>query len=69
MRKIKRNTQLKNMPCYIQKMLKIAQVLGIHIDVFQTNSQNWIFHVNVDLEVLIQGEDHLIDTFENLIDM
>lgn len=57
------------MPCYIQKMLKIAQVLGIHIDVFQTNSQNWIFHVNVDLEVLIQGEDHLIDTFENLIDM
>jgi len=56
------------MPCYIQKMAKVAAVLGLVIDVFQVDSQNWIFHVNVDLEIIIQGDTERIDEFEKLID-
>ncbi len=68
LKKIKRNTRLKNMPCYIEKMGKVAEVLGLEIDVFQVDSQNWILHVNVDLEIIIQGDEERINEFETLID-
>jgi len=56
------------MPCYIQKMAKVAAVLKLDIDVFQVDSQNWILHVNVDLEIIIQGDEQSINEFETLID-
>lgn len=68
LKKIKRNTRLKNMPCYIEKMAKVAAILGLQIDVFQVDSQNWILHVNVDLEIIIQGDEEKINEFETLID-
>ena len=68
LKKIKRNTRLKNMACYIQKMAKVAAVLGLEIDVFLVNSQNMIFHVNVDLEIVIQGDEEKINEFDELID-
>lgn len=68
LKKIKRNTRLKNMPCYIEKMGKVAEVLKLEIDVFQVDSQNWILHVNVDLEIIIQGDEERINEFETLID-
>ena len=68
LKKIKRNTRLKNMSCYIQKMAKVAAVLKLDIDVFQVDSQNWILHVNVDLEIIIQGDEQSINEFETLID-
>jgi len=68
LKKIKRNTRLKNMSCYIQKMAKVAAVLKLDIDVFQVDSQNWILHVNVDLEIIIQGDEERINEFETLID-
>ena len=56
------------MPCYIEKMGKVAEVLGLEIDVFQVDSQSWIVLVNVDLEIVIQGDEERINEFDQLID-
>ena len=65
---IKRNTRLKNVHCYIQKMLSVGKTLGLIIEVYIVDSQNMIFHVNVDLEAIVQGEQSAIDTFDELIE-
>lgn len=65
---IKRNTRLKNVHCYIQKMLSVAKTLGLIIDVYIVDSQNMVFHVNVDLEAVVQGEQSAIDTFDEIIE-
>jgi hypothetical protein len=68
MKTIKRNTRLKNMPCYIEKMGRVAKLLGLQIDVFMSGSQNYLFHVNVDLDIIIQGNEKAIEQFEEMIE-
>ena len=68
MKILKRNTRLKDLFCYFTKMQKVAKDIGVDIDIYPTSSQNYIFHVNVDIEIVVHGEEGKINLFDKLIE-
>lgn len=68
MRILKRNTTLRQYPSYVDKIRSITSKLNLDIEIFIVDTQNFIFHVNVDMDILIHSEDEaLITKFDNLV--
>lgn len=70
-RTITRNTRLKDRPAYEERMLKVAKSLKLDISIFQNKTSNWIFHVDVELKIIVEcadGQTDNLEVFESLID-
>ena len=68
MRILKRNTTLRQYSTYLDKIKSIAEKLRLEIEVYMVDTQNYLFHVNVEIEVLVYSEDEeLITKFDNLV--
>lgn len=68
MRTIKRNTRLRDKPCYEERMQKVAELLGLSIGIYQHKTRNLIFHVDVELRIVLIGEESAMDKFEEMIE-
>lgn len=67
MRIIQRNVSLKHLIGTIEEINLVSNKLGITTNVIIKSITNWIFHVDVLISIIIEGEDNKIDEFENLI--
>ena len=62
-----RTTTLKCLNGKIEEMKEIANELGLYIKIIIKSSTNWIFHIDVELTIIIKGDEKTEIEFDKLI--
>ena len=67
MKIIHRAIRLKHYNSSIEMWSKVAEKIGIKIEVFHRGETNYLFYVEVEVAIFCEGDDDKIAEFENII--
>lgn len=67
MKILNRNVPLKHLVGTIEEINLVAGKLGIKVDIIIKSITNWLFHVDVMISIIVEGDDAQINEFDKLI--
>jgi hypothetical protein len=67
LKSIKTSTQLRNLNCKIELINSVSVKKDLKVDIIIQSHFNFLFWVEIYLVLLIEGEEHNIKEFEDII--